>query len=401
MQALSTATTLPYLALLLIACASTPLLSQADYQASPLSYGALPVGFDHQLRVDSSRVYRRNQDYTEQLQFREIPISHWYPAQREGAERMHVGDYLQILKEEEEWEQLPNAFILDWFYYPRNAVTETNNTYPTQAYREAAPAAGRFPVVLYAPSYQASSAENFMLCEYLGSHGYLVLAAPSRGGESRQLTGGSAEDAGAQRRDLEYLFGFAAGLAQADLEHVYTIGFSFGGLSNVPFAMRNRWVDGVISLDGAIKYNLPAAAALTGFDPARMDVPFVHFTQKPIPEAVLRAEGIDSSLALNFAFLDSLHVAPAYEFGSSDLTHSQFASFGLLFAARDERQDRPAATIHQAYAHLCRAVLLSLRQMEIYEAAGQWDSAAYHKSLGETGLGLIRHVAGQAPLPLV
>ena len=299
-----------WLLLFLLLGACPYLSAQADYTESPLLYGQYPVGFDRHLATDSSRVYRRVQDYSERLQFRELPISRWYPAGEAGQVKMRVGDYLQVLKEEEEWEELPAEFVLDWFYYPRNAVTEANSAYSTQAYRDAAPASGRYPVILYAPSYHASSSENFMLCEYLASHGYLVLAAPSRGAQTMQLTGGTAEDAGAQQRDLEYLFGFAARLAQADLDRVYTIGFSFGGLSNVPFAMHNRFVDGVISLDGSIKYNLAAAAALPGFDAAAVRVPFVHFRQKPIPQSVLQADGIDAELAGNFAFMDSLSVAP-------------------------------------------------------------------------------------------
>ena len=373
------------------------LSAQADYTDSPLTYGNYPVGFDRTLAIDSSRVYRRVQDYTEQLQFREIPISRWYPAREAGQVRMQIGDYLQVLKEEEEWEALPADFVLDWFYYPRNAITEANSTYATQAYREAVPASGNYPIILYAPSYHASSSENFMLCEYLASHGYLVLAAPSRGSETIRLTGGTVEDASAQQRDLEYLFGFAAGLPQADLERVYTIGFSFGGLSNVPFAMHNRFVDGVISLDGSIKYNLAAAAALPGFAPARMRVPFVHFRQKPIPAAVLLADGIDSSLAESFVFLDSLSTAPAYEFGSSDLTHGQFASYGILFEPRDGRQDHPAERVHQGYVKLCRAVLLTLRHMEAYETDGDWDASFYEDEISNTGHELFRRVVGHPP----
>ncbi|WP_116105144.1 hypothetical protein [Lewinella sp. IMCC34191] len=375
----------------------TTLGAQADYVNSLLTYGDFAVGFDHQVRIDSSRVYRREQDYTEDLQFREIPVSRWYPANGPGRIRMTVSDYLAVLKEEEEWEELPVEYIFDWFYYPRNAVTERNATYPTQAFRAASPVPDRFPVVLYAPSYQASSSENFMLCEYLASHGYLVLAAPSRGARTLRLTGGTVEDAAAQQRDLEYLFGLAAGLQQADLERVYTIGFSFGGLSNVPFAMANRFVDGVISLDGTIKYNLPVAAGLPGFDPGRFRVPFVHFRQKPIPDTVMVADGIDPSLAERFAFLDSLHDVPAYEFEAPDLTHGQFASYGILFAPRDERQDRPAERIHLGYAGLCEAVLTTLRHMEQYAPQQGWDDTAYVAEIVGTGQQLINRSTSTSP----
>ncbi|PPK86126.1 hypothetical protein CLV84_3045 [Neolewinella xylanilytica] len=310
---------------------------------------------------------------------------------------MHVGDYLSVLKDEEEWEELPTEYTLDWFYYPRNGVTERNATYPTRAFSRATPALGRFPVVLYAPSYQASSTENFMLGEYLASHGYLVLAAPSRGARNLRLTGGTSEDAGAQQRDLAYLFGMAAGLPQADPEHVYTIGFSFGGLSNVPFTMVNRFVDGVISLDGTIKYNPSVAAAVPGFDLARFRVPFVHFRQKPIPDTILVADGIDPGLAQRFTFLDSLRDVPAYEFEAPDLTHGQFASYGLLFAPRDERQDRPVERIHLGYAGLCEAVLTTLQYMATYARQQRWDDTVYVAKILETGHRLMNRSTVTSP----
>jgi len=382
---------LPFLALSTL----TSLYAQADYADSKLSYGHHPVGFSHHLEIDSSRVYRRVQDYTNQLQYRELPISRWYPSQVEEERRMHISDYLQILKEEEEWENLPNAFVLDWFYYPRNAVTEKNSAYATQAFADAAPETGSYPVVIYAPSYQSSSSENFMMCEYLASHGYLVLSTPSRGPNSMELTGGTAEDAGAQQRDLEYLFGYAGGLAQADLRRIYTIGFSFGGLSNVPFAMNNRFIDGVISLDGSIKYNLPAAATLPQFDLQRMQVPFVHFRQKTIPEKVIQEEGIDNSTSEQFAFLDSLSGVPAYEFDSPNLTHGHFASYGVLFEPRDDRQDRPAPLVLSSYAKLCEAVLHTLQAMESYETTGLWEAEAYENLISNTNHPLLRKTEGR------
>ena len=286
------------------------------------------------------------QDFTEQLQYRPVPISTWYPAQQTEENHIYIDDYLQVLKQEEEWENLPDSFILDWFYYPRNPVTEKNRDYPTQAFNAAIPSTGKFPVIIYSPSYNAASTENFMLCEYLASHGYLVVSAPSNGAKTMQLAGGRGADAGAQQRDLDYLFGYASRLPNADITRVYTVGFSFGGLSNVPFPMSNRFIDGVISLDGTVKYNLPVVAALPGFDAGKLQVPFVHFTQKPIPEAVLSEEKIDPDLSENFVFMDSLGSAPAYEFGSADLTHGQFPSFGILFEPRDERQDRAEELIH-------------------------------------------------------
>ncbi|KFC71546.1 hypothetical protein [Massilia sp. LC238] len=55
------------------------------------------------------------------------------------------------------------------------------------AVRDAAPKAGKFPVVIYAPSINNTTFENADIAEYLASHGYIVIAAPSVGLNSRWI----------------------------------------------------------------------------------------------------------------------------------------------------------------------------------------------------------------------
>jgi len=52
---------------------------------------------------------------------------------------------------------------------------------PMLAIRDAVMARGRYPVVVYSFSYRALAHENADLCEYLASHGYIVIASPSTG----------------------------------------------------------------------------------------------------------------------------------------------------------------------------------------------------------------------------
>ncbi len=379
-----------FIAPALLLVASYCLTAQSDYATIKLDYGGYAVGFTRTKTIDSSRIYRRVQDFTNAIQFREVPISVWYPAAAEEGTRLLVEDYLAVLKEEEEWENLPDEFILDWFYYPRNEITEKNSRQSTQAFGNAAAANGRFPVIIYAPSYHASSSENFMLCEYLASHGYVVVAAPSRGSATMRLTGGNADDAVAQSRDLALLFAHAHQLPYTDTGRVFTIGFSFGGLANVPFAVTNRYVDGVISLDGTIKYNPQVAESVPGFDTETFRVPFVHFRQKEIPEVVLEQDDIDPGLAERFGFLDSIPGGPAYEFGSPSLTHGQFASYGLLFEPRDSRQDAPDSIIVRGYEQLNRAVLHTLTAMDAYADLGHWETAGYEGLITASGFTLKR-----------
>ena len=151
--------------LFLIFLQSNFVSAQTSIEQIGLEAGSYTVGFNHYMAIDSSRTYHRIYDWTNTAVLRPIPISIWYPSSENTTNLapLDVLDYMRILKEEEEWENLPNAFVLDWFNYPRNAVTEKNSTYATQAFAGAVPKTGSYPVVIYAPSFQASSSENFMM----------------------------------------------------------------------------------------------------------------------------------------------------------------------------------------------------------------------------------------------
>src|SRR5690606_7046252 len=136
--------------------------------------------------ADNTRTYSRAFEYTNKKIARPIPISLWYPSEQNAisAKPLQVLHYLEILKVEEEWEYLPNEQILNWFSYPNTPANQKHLAEPTTTYAKAGFAKGKFPVIVYAPSFQASSIENFALCEYLASHGFVVVSSPSRGTET-------------------------------------------------------------------------------------------------------------------------------------------------------------------------------------------------------------------------
>ena len=157
--------------------------SQTSLKKIGLENGGYNVGFQHYTAVDSTRTYQIKNEFNNQFVHRPIPISIWYPARLEGehSKPLTVLSYLEILKEEEEWKDLPNEFLLDWFPYLWN--TPQNKAHlpeKTNAYYNADMKEGKYPVIVYAPSYQASSIENFALIEYLTSHGFIVISSPSR-----------------------------------------------------------------------------------------------------------------------------------------------------------------------------------------------------------------------------
>ncbi|WP_238858011.1 alpha/beta hydrolase [Poritiphilus flavus] len=301
-------------------------------------------------------------DFTNESILREIPISIWYPAQGEfsTASSMLVLDYMHILKEEEEWENLPDEHILNWFYYPNTETNQSHLEEKVKATLGANELAGSFPTVIYAPSYQASSIENFALCEYLASHGFIVVSSPSRGAETRFFEGGTANDMETQARDIEFLIKESLNLEHIDKNAIATMGFSFGGLSNVLAQARNGLIKANVSLDGSVRYQYPTLKKSPFFSIEKVNVPFIHMAQKLIPEQVMKEDKIDPSLNNDFIFFDELKESEAYSLRFNNLTHSYFSTLGVLFQARDLRQDKSDTEILESYRWMCRYTLMFL-----------------------------------------
>ncbi len=340
------------LAILIVLLIQTSLvLGQTSLKEIDLENGDFHVGFKHYLTTDSTRTYKRIYDWNNKSIPRPIPISIWYPSGKtsDNTEPMNVLDYMEILKEEEEWEYLPNDQILNWFYYPNNLANQNHLGEQATAQYGIRPAEGTFPVVVYAPSYQASSIENFALCEYLASHGYVVISSPSRGAENRFFEGGTPKDLEIQARDIEFLIKEVRKLPYVETDHIATMGFSFGGLSNVLSQMRNENIMAIVSLDGSIKYQYDTLKKSPFFNVDKVDVPFIHMAQKNIPEQVMAEDKIDPELNTKFEFYDSLTNSKAYQLKFRNMTHSYFSTLGVLFQSRDERQDKSDSEIMESY----------------------------------------------------
>jgi len=315
---------------------------QTSLKEINLNFGNYRVGFKHYTISDSTRTYNRIYDYNNQKILRPIPISTWYPSNQDtnSKEQLKVLDYLEILKEEEEWEHLPNEQILNWFYYANTPENQGHLTELTNAYSELEFAEDQFPVIVYAPSYQASSIENFALCEYLASHGYVVISSPSRGTETRWFSNNDVKEMETQAKDVEFLIKEVGKFPVVNYSKIAVMGFSRGGLSNIIAQTRNDKINAVVSLDGTERYQYKWLRESPFFDPKRIDVPYVHMAQKNIPKEVLKEDNIDFELNSKFQLFDSITNSNTYKLKFHNLTHSYFSTLGVLFQQRDKRQDK-------------------------------------------------------------
>jgi len=330
---------------------ANPNNGQTSLNKISLDHGNHIVGFRHYITSDSTRTYNRIYDYSNKSSARPIPVSIWYPSTHEISNQspLKILDYFEILKEEEEWEYLPHEQLLNWFYYANTPANLDHLSEQTKAFYEIGYAKGRFPVIIYAPSFQASSIENFALCEFLASHGYVVIASPSRGTETRFFSNNNAKEIETQARDVEFLTKEINKLTLADPDKLAVMGFSFGGLSNVIAQMRNNNIKAIVSLDGTERYQYALLEKSPFFDIKKINVPYLHMAQKDIPEKVLSEDNINPELNTKFQLYDSIRNSEAYQLKFHNLTHSYFSTLGILFEKRDTRQDKSDPEIMESY----------------------------------------------------
>jgi len=200
----------------------------------------------------------------------------WYPAVK-GGKAMTVGDYGALLATETSFGK-PNLSLdwKQWLEYMKPTLGDS-----MRSVRDARLAEGRFPVVIYAPSFSSMSWENADLCEYLASYGYVVIASPDMGASARDMT----EDVAgidAQARDISFLVGYAQGLPDTDMGEVAVAGFSWGGISNLFAAARDNRIDALVSLDGSMRYYPGLVKQAGDVHPEQMTIPMLFFTQGPI-----------------------------------------------------------------------------------------------------------------------
>ena len=301
----------------------------------------------------------------------------WYPAKRSGASHMVVADYQQAGLGDVDF-AFPAADAARqraaWMAGPMKAQYGA----PTLAVRDAAPVDGSFPVVIYAPSFGSRAHENLDLCEYLASHGYVVIASRSLGARAATMTE-DVDGIEAQAADIVFLANYAQTLPQADVTRMAAAGYSWGGMANVFAAARSARFKALVSLDGSIRYHPKIWGAATYVRPAQTAVPLLFLgARMPTAEAMERDDKLGAS------YLNTMKYSDVYVTTAPPMVHRDFSSVQLRFARDDAFGDYRRADVVQAY----RSVALYTRRFLDAYLKGDADAAAFlRQSPARHGIG--------------
>ncbi|GGY56981.1 CocE/NonD family hydrolase [Pseudoduganella albidiflava] len=352
-----------HILLALVFCAATA-AQAADTFTFPLPPGPHAVGLQVKQQYDYSRVYKTRVSLVTGKpasgeRARPMQMLVWYPAVR-GGKPVTLRDYFATAATEAD-------FTLDAAAVKRvtdKGLAELTQGWPAgeralarpmRAVRDAPAQAGKFPVVIYAPSFSARATENADLCEYLASHGYIVLSSVSQGARQRSMTA-DIEGVETQAADIGWLIAQASTLPHADAGRLAVAGFSWGGLANVVAAAKDDRIKALVSLDGSVRYfpqMVDGGKSAIGYvTPARLAVPMLYLAQRPnsIEQLNQREKSTD------FSLLNRMTYADTYVVTMHPLLHGHFAADSLHFARDREFDEYSRDEVTQAYGWMARYV---------------------------------------------
>ena len=200
----------------------------------------------------------------------------WYPASTSKKEPMTVRDYSELWATEAGFDHPRMSDAARKWLLGMAPVLKDR----LWAVRDASRVRGNFPVVIYSPSLASVPTpwENADLCEYIASHGYVVLASPNLG----MSTSDMVEDLSGievQARDISFLIDYARTLSDTDRSRATVVGFSWGGIASLFAAARDDRIAALVALDGSMRYYPGLVRQAVDIHPEQMTIPLLYFQQ--------------------------------------------------------------------------------------------------------------------------
>ena len=243
----------------------------------------------------------------------------WYPSLKSTARPMTVGDYVRLADMEIHFDA-PDEEGNRW-----RSLLKTSFDVPLWAVRDAKAAKGRYPVLIYAPSDSSVSWEDADLCEYLASHGYVILASPSMGASTRDMTD-DLDGINAQARDISFLITYAKSLSDTDLSEIAVVSWSWGSGASLFAAARDPRIDALVSMDGSMRY-YPGLVKMVGdVHPELMVVPLLFFTRGDLSLEALAKEDAPAADRVGPNVLNAWIDGDLFTVHMLGMSHPEFSS---------------------------------------------------------------------------
>ena len=141
------------------------------------------AGFKTIQSKDTSRIYKPNTDTSDYLHYRPLDIDIWYPAAASSKDTsLYFRNLLGLLETRANYytaSTVGNGFAkqMAQFFCESLKCSDSSKVlnYKTDAYKNAMPAKGKYPLVIYLSSFNGMGYENFTMFEQLAKKGFIVV----------------------------------------------------------------------------------------------------------------------------------------------------------------------------------------------------------------------------------
>lgn len=304
-----------------------------------LQKGKFSVGFKTTWALDYSRAY--NTTFSDETAYaqnkapRPILINIWYPALNLPAKTMRQGEYLsfssrlpQLVKFSKALAEYERGIIAQEvagkaekdFDQDEQRLFEELLLTPTAAVKNAKAQNGRFPLIIYHSGYGSSIEDNSVLCEFLASHGYVVINSAFQEASGETFNIDASESS---RADIRYLIEFARRLPNVDWNKIALMGHSGGAHTVNTFqALGNSAADVLVSLDTTQDYH-PLSNNLWD------NMTGVVLAEDNIPNMRLPTLVVAGRIAI-FEMFDKLKDSERYYLTMQNMEHNDYISQGIF-----------------------------------------------------------------------
>lgn len=353
------------------------ILATAAFAQERLLWGSLEpgkfgVGFRAEVRFDAARQYDaeyvRDAENPPERKPRPILVAVWYPAAKGGPQMAYRG-YLELpstSKSKGFIDRLglltPDTLALEVLgkglkESSREEAAAYDRLLATQTFavKNAPALPGKFPIVIHHPGLGGSYEDNATLCEYLASHGYVVISSAYQMAESTIMN--IDWDLDRSLRDLEFLAQAAGEMKNVDAGRIGVMGHSYGAQAALAWAAEPFCsLRALITLDSGLEtepLTYPGIEKLhVRMEANRLNIrcPVLRFTKQ--------------SEVRRFDYLDPyLKFAPSYESTVGSVTHNDFLTHGAIRPALLPSKWPDAAraqAVRESYDRICIHILAFL-----------------------------------------
>lgn len=286
-----------------------PTLSQSQI---PLEYGKYNPGFQWSSIIDETRHFQDGLA-------RKLQLGIWYPVRKNG-QPFKVEEYLKgydvKFSPETEGSTKPFFGFVKALQADSTKVVAMTSQF-AKATQNAMFAKGKFPLIVYMASFNGSLTENYLLCELLASHGYVVVCMPGWGADSPQMKL-DQQSLQAQLDDASLVLKTFLTKSYVDKDKIITCGFSIGAFAAIRLASLNPVVSKIITLDGTHSYRYDMLNSPTQSFALSTHQKFLQFNQRPL----LR-------LKLDTTFYHQTDISAIYT-RFKNLDHTDFSSVYMM-----------------------------------------------------------------------